>query len=123
VVLFFYPKDFTSGCTAEVCAFRDQFKAIVQHDAVVIGVSGDDETSHRKFSSAYALPYYLVSDRDGSIGKKHGAFWLGGLLPFMKRTTYIIDKEGTIRGVFRHGLRISRHVEDALACLTMNRSK
>lgn len=123
VVLFFYPKDFTTGCTAEACAFRDRFSTIVGSDAVIIGISRDDMDSHRSFSSAYSLPYHLISDRDGVIGEKYGVLWFGGMIHFMKRVTYVIDKGGLVRGVFRHEFNVSRHVEDVLSCLETIRSK
>ena len=117
VVLFFYPKDFTQGCTTEACTFRDQFDSLTGSGAVIVGISSDDTLSHHRFSSAYNLPYHLLSDRNGIIGKRYGVLWLGGILPWFKRVTYVIDKKGMIRGVFRHEFNVSQHVEDVLACL------
>lgn len=123
VVLFFYPKDFSPGCTAEVCAFRDHFSSVAHLDAVVIGVSGDNELLHQKFSSTYALPYHLLSDTDGVIGKKYGVRFAAGFFRFNRRVSYVIDKEGVVRGVFRHEIMIRAHVRDVLACLEQLQSR
>jgi len=118
LVLFFYPKDFTPGCTAEVCSFRDAFKELsADKGATILGVSRDDAASHRKFREEYKLPYDLVTD-DGSMAKAFGASWLGGLLPVSKRMTFVIDPAGIVRGVFRHEiLNIDQHVTDVRGVL------
>jgi peroxiredoxin Q/BCP len=118
LVLFFYPKDFTPGCTAEVCSFRDAFKELsADKGAVIVGVSRDDPASHRRFREEYKLPYDLVTD-DGEMAKAFGATWLGGLLPVSKRMTFVIDDAGVVRGVFHHELMgIDQHVADVRAVL------
>lgn len=116
VVLYFYPKDFTSGCTAEACSFRDHYTELEQYDAVIVGVSADDAGSHSRFASTYGLQFTFISD-DGSISKQYGTRWLWGLLAQPKRVTYVVDKEGIIRGVFHHELAIGKHLDDVLAVL------
>lgn len=117
VILYFYPKDFTPGCTAEACSFRDNYLDLAKHDVVVFGVSSDDAASHARFVAAYSLPFVLISDDDRSISKRYGARWLWGLVARPKRITYVVDKEGIIRGVFHHELGIHKHLDDAIAVL------
>jgi peroxiredoxin Q/BCP len=121
LVLYFYPKDFTPGCTREACNFRDAHSDLVgAYDARVIGVSKDSPASHAAFIKEHALTFDLVSDSDGAIARAYGALHLGGLLPLTKRITYVIDGEGIVRGVFHHELAIDNHVKgvrDALASL------
>ncbi len=101
VVLFFYPKDFTRVCTAEVCGFRDMYEDLVGKDTEVIGVSLDSDSSHEKFATKHNVPYPLVADKDRSLAKKYEAIGgLGGLLGVTKRVTYVIDKQGKIAGAF-----------------------
>jgi len=101
VVLFFYPKDFTRVCTAEVCGFRDMYEDLRSQETEIVGVSLDSETSHEKFARQYGVPYPLVADKDRSLAKAYDAIGgLGGLLGITKRVTYVIDKGGKIRGAF-----------------------
>jgi peroxiredoxin Q/BCP len=101
VVLFFYPKDFTRVCTAEVCGFRDMYEDLVGKDTEVIGVSLDSEASHEKFASKHQVPYPLVADTDRKLAKSYEAIGgLGGLIGITKRVTYVIDKAGKIVGAF-----------------------
>lgn len=118
VVLFFYPKDFTFGCTREVCSFRDNYDELKKYDVELFGVSCDDEETHAKFIKKHNLPFPLISDKDKSIGKAYGtASRLGGLLPGMKRVTFVIDKQGVVRSVLYHELIVEKHVEGVLAVL------
>lgn len=111
-VLFFYPKDFTPGCTSEVCNFRDSYQDFQDLGAEVIGISGDSEASHKKFSLKYELPYTLLSDSKGSIRKKLSVKKsLFGLIP--GRETFVIDKNGVIQMRFNN-LDASRHMKKAL---------
>jgi peroxiredoxin Q/BCP len=115
VVLYFYPKDGSAGCTAQACSFRDSYAAIGAHDAVLIGVSGDSEASHRQFKEHHALDFPLISDGDGRL---RDLYDVKGTLPVMRpRITYVIDKQGVIRSAFRHDLAIGRHLGDTLAAL------
>lgn len=98
VVLYFYPKDDTPGCTTEACGFRDDHAALAQLDAEVLGVSFDSVASHQKFVEKYGLNFRILSDEEKEVGKRYGATGLGAL--FAKRITYLIDKEGKIAKVF-----------------------
>jgi peroxiredoxin Q/BCP len=98
VILYFYPKDFTSGCTAEACSFRDNYKLYQEKGAVVIGVSLDSVESHLKFSEKYDLPFAVLSDRNKEVAKAYGVLGIGGFLT--KRVTFIIDKNGKITHIF-----------------------
>lgn len=118
VVLFFYPKDFTPGCTKEVCSFRDAFSELDAIDTAVIGVSLDDEDSHEQFASKHGLQFPLLSDSSRHISKAYGALGLmSGILSMTKRITFVIDKQGVIRNVFRHELAIEKHLDDVRATL------
>src|SRR5215468_336916 len=112
VVLYFYPKDDTPGCTKEACTFRDQYEDFKDAGAVVIGVSSDSGDSHRKFAEKYKLPFTLVSDRDGAVRKRYGVPATLGLLP--GRVTFVIGADGVVRHVFNSQLAATRHVEEAL---------
>ncbi len=117
VVLFFYPKDFTSGCTAQACSIRDGYEELSKLDAVVFGVSGDGPSSHEKFRSSYNLPFELIADTNRSIIKAYGAGRVGGLVKSTKRVTYVIDKEGIVRLVAHHELNMGNHLADVLQSL------
>lgn len=121
VVIFFYPKDFTPGCTAQSCAFRDAFSDLARLGAKVVGVSGDDETSHQKFADKHALPYPLISDRDGSLRKLLGVpRSLFGLFP--GRVSYAIDPQGVCRLVFNSQLAAQAHAKKAVELIERLRS-
>jgi len=115
VVLFFYPKDHTPGCTAEACSFRDGYEDLLDSGAEVVGISGDSDESHRGFAARHGLPFLLVSDADGSIRSSYGVPKTFGLLP--GRVTYVVDRRGIIRHVFSSQLRPTRHVAEALLVL------
>ena len=110
VVLFFYPKDFSAGCTREVCHFRDSYEDFTEAGAEVIGISSDTVESHKKFIETYLLPYSLLSDREGDAKKIYGVS--GHLLP--GRVTFIIDKVGVVRHVFSSQTNMKAHVDEAL---------
>lgn len=112
VVLFFYPKDDTPGCTAESCSFRDRYDTFVEAGAEVIGVSGDSVESHESFAKKHRLPMTLLSDPGGEIAARYGVKPLLGILP--GRVTFVIDRDGIIRHVFSSQLRATRHVDEAL---------
>ena len=115
VVLFFYPRDFSPGCTAQACSFRDSYEDFTDMDAVVIGVSGDSVGSHKKFLDKYLLPFTLLSDPKGKIRALYGSTKAFGLLP--GRYTFIIDKEGVIRHIFTSETNMKKHVDEALKVL------
>jgi peroxiredoxin Q/BCP len=112
VVLYFYPKDNTSGCTAEACAFRDSHETFTDAGAEVIGVSSDSADKHAAFSGRHNLPFTLLSDRGGRVRKSYGVPSVLGVVP--GRVTYVIDRTGTVRHVFNSMTNIGQHVSDAL---------
>jgi len=113
VVLYFYPKDETRGCTAEACAFRDSHEVFAEAGAEVIGVSSDSAGRHAAFADHYKLPFTLLSDEGGRVRKSYGVPAVLGLIP--GRVTYVIDRAGTVRHVFNSMTNIGQHVGDALA--------
>jgi peroxiredoxin Q/BCP len=112
VVLFFYPKDDTPGCTKQACAFRDDYEEFGKLDAEVIGISSDSVESHGSFAARHALPFTLLSDEGGKVRKLYGVRNSFGLFP--GRVTYVIDEEGVVRHVFSSQLGMEQHVEEAL---------
>ena len=114
VVLYFYPKDFTSGCTTEACSFRDNYQPYREKGAVVIGVSLDTVESHKKFSERYNLPFSILSDHGKETAKAYGVLGTGGL--FAKRVTFIIDKNGTIAHIFPK-VDVTKHSEEVLKAI------
>jgi peroxiredoxin Q/BCP len=119
VVLYFYPKDDTPGCTAESCAFRDSYEVFTDAGAEVIGISGDSVDSHLRFASKYNLPFTLLSDKDNQVRKLFGVPATLFILP--GRVTYVIDKEGIVRHIFDSQLDFKAHIDEALKTLkTLN---
>lgn len=120
IVVYFYPKDFTPGCTKEACSFRDNYSLLESYDAEIIGVSGDSPKSHQKFAKAYNLKYTLLSDTnkkaERAFGVKRNMF---GLLP--GRETFIFDKKGKMIGKFSSAIAATRHVEEAIKVLEKQR--
>ncbi len=117
VVLYFYPKDDTSGCTKEACGFRDAMPDFSKVDAEILGVSKDSVKSHDKFKAKYDLPFSLVSDEDGSICEKYGV-WVeksmyGRKYMGIERSTFLIDEQGVIQGAWRK-VKVPGHVEEVL---------
>jgi thioredoxin-dependent peroxiredoxin len=112
VVLFFYPKSFTPGCTAESCAFRDAYEAFTDAGAVVVGVSSDDAATQARFAEQHRLPFTLLADVGGRARAAWGVPRTLGLLP--GRVTYVIDRDGIVRHVFSSQLQATRHVREAL---------
>ena len=112
VVLYFYPKDNTSGCTAEACAFRDSHEAFTDAGAEVIGVSSDSADKHAGFADRHKLPFTLLADQGGRVRKAYGVPGVLGLIP--GRVTYVIDRTGTVRHIFNSMTNIGQHVSDAL---------
>ena len=115
VVLFFYPKDDTPGCTKEACTFRDEYGRFGALDAEVLGISSDSVESHRSFAENNELPFALLSDEGGRVRRLYGVPNTLGLLP--GRVTYVIDREGVVRHVFSAQRGVHRHVEEALGAL------
>ncbi|MDY7232786.1 peroxiredoxin [Hyalangium rubrum] len=115
VVLYFYPKDDTPGCTAQACSFRDSYEAFKEAGAEVVGISSQSTASHESFSSRHRLPFTLVSDEGAKVRKEYGVPSTLGLLP--GRVTYVIDREGTIRHIFNSQFNAKRHVTEALGVI------
>jgi peroxiredoxin Q/BCP len=115
VVLYFYPKDDTPGCTKEACSFRDQYQDFRDAGAEVIGVSSDSSDSHRRFAERHRLPFTLLADQGGKVRKLYGVPATLGLLP--GRVTFVIDAEGVVRHAFNSQLAATRHVGEALDAL------
>ncbi len=117
VVLYFYPKDDTSGCTAEACAFRDQLPDFSKLKTAVIGVSRDSAASHDKFKTKYKLPFPLASDEDGKVCEAYGVWaeksMYGRKYMGIERSTFLIDGKGILRGVWRK-VKVPGHVEEVL---------
>ena len=117
VVLYFYPKDDTSGCTAEACGFRDSFPDYGKTGATVIGMSRDSVASHDKFKKKYQLPFTLASDSEGKVTEAYGV-WVeksmyGRKYMGIDRSTYLIDKDGVVRGAWRK-VKVPGHVTEVL---------
>ena len=120
VVLYFYPKDDTPGCTREACGFRDTQAALKKKGAMVLGVSGDSLASHEKFVGKYKLTFPLLSDADRAVAKKYGAWGekvlYGKKFIGMIRSTFVIDGEGVVRKVFPR-VKVDGHAEQVLKAL------
>ncbi len=112
IVLYFYPKDGTPGCTAEACSFRDNYDVFKNAGAEVIGISSDAVESHSAFVLKYNLQFILLSDKDQTVRKLYGVPSTLGLLP--GRVTYIIDKKGIVRHVFSSQFNATKHISEAL---------
>jgi peroxiredoxin Q/BCP len=116
LVIYFYPKDDSPGCTKEACSFRDQFEVFKEADAVVIGISGQSVESHRKFADKYRLTFTLLSDTGNKVRKMFGVPANAlGLLP--GRVTYVADRNGKVVYVFNSQVQAERHVDEALKIL------
>ena len=115
MVLYFYPKDDTPGCTQQACSFRDSYEAFKEAGAEVVGISSQSTASHESFSARHRLPFTLVSDEGAKVRKEYGVPSTLGLLP--GRVTYVIDREGTIRHIFNSQFNAKRHVTEALGVI------
>lgn len=120
VILYFFPKDFTPGCTKEACSFRDRRPDIAKLDGEIVGASFDTAEKHKDFADKYNLPYPLLADPDASIAKAYGVGRLGGVLGGWlptKRVTFVIDKEGVVRHVISSEFNIDKHIDEAIDAL------
>ena len=121
VVLYFYPKDDTSGCTKEACDFRDSLTPLTKAGAVVVGVSKDGKAAHQKFIAKYELPFTLLSDEDAAICTAYGVYkeksMYGRKYMGIERSTFVIDASGRIKAMFRK-VKVPGHVDEVLAAVT-----
>jgi peroxiredoxin Q/BCP len=120
VVLYFYPKDDTPGCTAQACGIRDAYGEFERAGAVVLGVSPDDERSHVKFKEKYGLPFTLLADTDHRVAEEYGVWgeksYMGRTYMGIDRSTFVIDEDGTLKKVM-HKVKPAEHADDVLAVL------
>ncbi|CEH28922.1 peroxiredoxin [Aneurinibacillus migulanus] len=123
VVLYFYPKDNTPGCTKESCDFRDKVEEFTGKDTVILGISTDDLTSHDKFIKKYNLPFLLLSDTEAEVSKLYDVYKLkknfGKEYMGIERSTFIIDKEGRLAKEYRK-VKVDGHVDEALQYISEN---
>ncbi len=120
VVLYFYPKDDTPGCTKEACNFRDALETIKKTGAVVLGVSLDSKESHQKFIAKHRLSFSLLSDEEATVSKAYGVYkqknMYGKTLWGIERSTFVIDSAGRVKAIFRK-VKVDGHVDEVLAAL------
>jgi thioredoxin-dependent peroxiredoxin len=120
VVLYFYPKDDTPGCTAQACGIRDVYGEFERAGAVVLGVSPDDERSHVKFKEKYELPFTLLADTDHGVAEQYGVWgekrYKGKTYMGVKRSTFVIDEDGNVKKVM-HDVKPATHADDVLSAL------
>lgn len=125
VVLYFYPKDNTPGCTTEACDFRDNHESFADLDAVILGVSPDSEESHEKFINKHDLPFSLLVDEEHKLAEEYGVWKLkkkfGKEYMGIERSTFIIDKDGVLQKEYRN-VKVNGHVEDSLNFIRENLS-
>ena len=116
LVIYFYPKDDTIGCTREACGFRDEYHLFSKTRAIIFGISGDTVDSHKKFRAKYRLPFDLLSDLDNKVRNIFGVpSDLFGLIP--GRVTYIVDNQGIVRHIFNSQMNARKHIEESLRIL------
>lgn len=114
VVVYFYPKDDTPGCTKEACSFRDSFEQFKDEGVQVVGISSDDVASHKKFAEKYKLPFTLLSDEDNKVRKLFG---VPKTMMLPGRVTYVLDKNGVVVHQFNSMTKAEQHVEEAIAAV------
>ncbi|NBC82480.1 MAG: redoxin domain-containing protein [Bacteroidetes bacterium] len=115
LVIYFYPKDETIGCTAQACSFRDHYEDFLNYDCEIIGISQDSVEKHTKFADNHRLPFTLLSDEKNEVRKLFGVRKSLGILP--GRVTYIVDKKGIVQLVFNSQMQFGKHVNEALTIL------
>lgn len=120
LVVYFYPKDFTPGCTREACMFRDAYADLDGYGATIVGVSMDDDASHERFAQRYQLPFSLVADPKFALAREWGVARPLGLGAW--RVTYVVDQAGMLRGAFHHEISMSKHVSEVRDLLVQLKS-
>jgi thioredoxin-dependent peroxiredoxin len=125
VVVYFYPRDDTPGCTAQACGIRDNYGAFGEHGAVVLGISPDDESAHVKFKEKYGLPFTLLADPDHRVADEYGVWgersMYGKTYMGIERSTFVIDSEGNVARIMRR-VKPDTHAEQVLQALPSNRT-
>lgn len=120
VVLYFYPKDDTPGCTKEACGFRDALASIQRQGAVILGVSLDGQVPHQKFKTKYGLPFPLLSDEKAAVAKSYGVYkeksMYGRKFWGIERSTFVVDTDGNVKAIFRK-VKVDGHVDEVLEAL------
>jgi len=120
VVLYFYPKDDTPGCTKEACSFRDSSDVYEREGVKVLGVSLDDEASHQAFAQKFDLPFTLLADTDHAVSEAYGVYgeqeWSGRKYMGVSRKTFVIDREGRVKKIFDK-VDVERHADEVLAAV------
>ncbi len=123
VVLYFYPRDNTPGCTKEACALRDDYEKFAAANVAILGVSTDDSRSHQKFTTRYALPFPLIADTDAAVAKAYGVYgekqFMGRTTVGIRRSTFVIDEEGKISHIFTK-VKPETHSAELLAALQIS---
>jgi len=121
IVLYFYPKDDTPGCTKEACSFRDDLAKFKKNSTIILGVSNDSLDSHEKFKTKYSLNFPLLSDEDQSISEKYGVYkeknMYGKKFWGIERSTFVIDSEGKIKAIFRK-VKVDNHIQEVLETIS-----
>ena len=116
MVIYFYPKDDTSGCTKEACKFRDNFTEFEDRDVKIIGISGDSVESHKNFADKYNLPFTLLADTENEVRKLFGVpYSMFGTIP--GRVTYVVNKEGVVIHIYNSMMKAGNHIDEALKVL------
>jgi peroxiredoxin Q/BCP len=116
IVIYFYPRDYSTGCTAEACAFRDSYTVFTEAGAEVMGISSDSIESHRRFAEERHLPFLLLCDAHASVRRLYKVSPTLGFIP--GRVTYVLDQAGTIRHIFSSQINATQHVKEALATIS-----
>lgn len=116
-VIYFYPKDFTPGCTREACTFRDRKADLAAAGAELFGVSLDGPSTHKSFAETHRLNFPLISDTGRKLSSAFGVLWLWGILPITRRVTFVVDGAGIVRNVIASEFNIDRHIDEAIATL------
>lgn len=121
VILYFYPKDNTPGCTKEACDFRDSFPQFMQKQAVVLGISKDSPATHQKFKTKYSLPFTLLTDKDAAVCEAYGVInpksLFGKTFLGIQRSTFLIDEKGIVQGIWRK-VKVPQHAQAVFDQLT-----
>jgi peroxiredoxin Q/BCP len=123
VVISFYPKDFSAGCTKQLCSYRDRLAEVTALGGILVGVSPDPTASNAAFAGRHRLSFPILSDTDRSVARRYGVLRFGGWLPLNKRVTYVVDREGIIRAAIHRELSTESHIEGILETLAALREE